>query len=216
AVSWIPQALQLEGTGASIASAAEFFIPFIPLVGSCLLLGLSIFMMVANQLKRIDDWPFSRIGDSLGELFMFLGAIAIASVPGGIIGLPLNSLLGGILGTVACSFLSIWILFPFFFLSMANNNRLTEPFSRVVFDSLKGRADAWGAMYLQTMLAYAGFFVIINLAMQPGLLGEVILGLSLPIFIFFCMNQYGLLAGRLSDITELGFEGDFSQDHEDE
>jgi hypothetical protein len=173
-------------------------------------------MMVANQLKRIDDWPFSRIGDSLGELFMFLGAIAIASVPGGIIGLPLNSLLGGILGTVACSFFSIWILFPFFFLSMANNNRITEPFSRVVFDSLKGRADAWGAMYLQTMLAFAGFFVVINLAIQPGLVGEIVVGLTLPIFVFFCMNQYGLLAGRLSDITELGFEGDFSQDHEDE
>ena len=216
AVSWIPKALQLEGMGASITSAAVFFIPFVPLVGSCLLLGLSIFMMVANQLKRIDDWPFSRIGDSLGELFMFLGAIAIASVPGGIIGLPLNGLLGGILGTVACSFLSIWILFPFFFLSMANNNRITEPFSRVVFDSLKGRPDAWGAMYLQTMLAFAGFFVIINLAMQPGFIGEIALGLSIPVFIFFCMNQYGLLAGRLSDITELGFEGDFSQDHEDE
>jgi DNA-directed RNA polymerase subunit RPC12/RpoP len=216
AVGWIPQALELEGTGASMARAAVFFIPFIPLVGACLLLGLSIFMMVANQLKRIDDWPFNRIGDSLGELFMFLSAMAIASIPGGMIGLPLNSLFGGILGTVACSFVSIWILFPFFFLSMANNNRITEPFSRVVFDSLKGRADAWGAMYLQTMLVFAGFFVIINLAMQPGLTGEIILGLSLPMFIFFCMNQYGLLAGRLSDITELGFEGDFSQDNEDE
>lgn len=216
AVGWIPEALELEGAGASMARAAVFFIPFIPLVGACLLLGLSIFMMVANQLKRIDDWPFSRIGDSLGELFMFLSAIAIASVPGGMIGLPLNSLLGGILGTVACSFVSIWILFPLFFLSMANNNRITEPFSKVVFDSLKGRADAWGAMYLQTMLVFAGFFVIINLAMQPGLIGEVILGLSLPMFIFFCMNQYGLLAGRLSDVTELGFEGDFSQDNENE
>ncbi len=139
AVTWIPKALELEGTGAAIAGAAVFFVPFIPLVGSCLLLGLSIFMMVANQLKRIDDWPFSRIGDSLGELFMFLAAIAIASVPGGIIGLPLNSLFGGVLGTISCSFLSIWVLFPFLFLSMANNNRITEPFSKVVFDSLKGR-----------------------------------------------------------------------------
>jgi DNA-directed RNA polymerase subunit RPC12/RpoP len=216
AVSWIPKALELEGMGAAIASAVVFFVPFIPLVGSCLLLGLSIFMMVANQLKRIDDWPFSRIGDSLGELFMFLGAIALASVPGGIIGLPLNSLLGGVLGTIACSFLSIWVLFPFFFLSMANNNRITEPFSKVVFDSFKGRADAWGAMYIQTMLVFAGFFLVVVLAMQPGYIGEILLGLTIPMFIFFTMNQYGLLAGRLSDVTELGFEGDFSQDHEDE
>jgi hypothetical protein len=38
----------------------------------------------------------------------------------------------------------------------------------------------------------------------------------LPLFVFFVMNQYGLLAGRLSDITELGFEGDFSQDNSEE
>ncbi|XZE22120.1 hypothetical protein SH449x_002036 [Pirellulaceae bacterium SH449] len=216
AVSWIPEALELTDQMAGMVRGIVFFVPSIPLVGSCILLGLSIFMMVANQLKRLDDWPFSRIGDSLGELFMFLASVSIAAVPGGIIGLPLNSLFGGVLGTIVFSFLSIWILFPFFFLSMANNNRITEPFSRVVFDSLKGRADAWGAMYLQTMLAYGGFFVLINFAMQPGLIGEAILGLMLPLFVFFVMNQYGLLAGRLSDITELGFEGDFSQDTSEE
>ena len=215
-VAWIPQALQLQGMSASITSAIVFFVPFLPLVGSCLLLGLSIFMMVANQLKRIDEWPFSRIGDSLGELFMFLAAIAIASVPGGIIGLPLNSILGGVLGTIACSFITVWLLFPFFFLSMANNNRIAEPFSRVVFDSIKGRADAWGAMYLQTMLAFIGFFILVNLAQQQGIIGDIVLGFSIPMFVFFVMNQYGLLAGRLSDVTELGFEGDFSQDNVDE
>lgn len=216
AVSWIPEALELNDQLIGMVRGIVFFVPFIPLVGSCLLLGLSIFMMVANQLKRLDDWPFSRIGDSLGEVFMFLAAVSIAAVPGGIIGLPANGLFGGVLGTIIFSFLSVWILFPFFFLSMANNNRITEPFSRVVFDSLKGRADAWGAMYLQTLLAYGGFFVLINFAMQPGLIGEAILGLMLPLFVFFVMNQYGLLAGRLSDITELGFEGDFSQDNSEE
>ena len=42
--------------------------------------------------------------------------------------------------------------------------------------------------------------------------GEVLCGLSLPFLILFIFNQYGLLAGRISGLTDLGFTGDFSED----
>jgi hypothetical protein len=42
-----------------------------------------------------------------------------------------------------------------------------------------------------------------------------VFGLLFPLGLFFVANQYGILAGRISDITNLGFEGDFSQDLED-
>jgi hypothetical protein len=40
----------------------------------------------------------------------------------------------------------------------------------------------------------------------------VLCGLTLPFFILFIFNQYGLLAGRISGLTDLGFTGDFSED----
>jgi DNA-directed RNA polymerase subunit M/transcription elongation factor TFIIS len=208
-----PRLFELEGTRAAVLQLVVFCIPLIPIVGSCLLVSLSIFSMVANQMKRIDDWPFSRFGDAMGDLMTLFFAIAIAVVPGGALGSLMSPLLGGWVSTIAFSLISIWFLFPFVFLSIANNNSITEPYSQVVFNSLKERPDAWGAMYMQTMLAFGGYFVLIAIALIPGFAGELLCGLVLPLFLFFVMNQYGLLAGRLSDLTNLGFEGDFSQDN---
>ena len=89
---------------------------------------------------------------------------------------------------------------------------MMEPFSKSVFDSMKTRVDAWGAMYFQTMLAVFGIFVTMAMAMMPGIVGEVLCGLTLPFLILFIFNQYGLLAGRISGLTDLGFTGDFSED----
>ena len=36
-------------------------------------------------------------------------------------------------------------------------------------------------------------------------------GFLFPWFLCFLANQYGVLAGRVSDVTELGYEGDFSE-----
>jgi hypothetical protein len=43
-------------------------------------------------------------------------------------------------------------------------------------------------------------------------MGDFVLGFALPLICFFLFNQYGVLAGRISDVTEMGFEGDFSAD----
>lgn len=212
AVTMIPEVFQIDGTVAALIQSFVFFGPGVMLLGGILIIAMSILSTVANQLNRIQEWPFGKIGESMGELVVLFAAMVLASIPGGIAGTALSTLMDSYLGTVFGTLASIWALLPFFLLSMADTNSMMEPFSKSVFDSMKTRIDAWGAMYFQTMLAVFGIFVTMAMAMMPGIVGEVLCGLTLPFLILFIFNQYGLLAGRISGLTDLGFTGDFSED----
>ena len=212
AVTLIPTLFQIEGTVAALIQSFVFFGPGVMLIGGILIIAMSILSTVANQLNRIQEWPFGKIGESMGELVVLFAAMILASIPGGIAGTALSTMMDSYLGTLFGTLASIWALLPFFLLSMADTNSMMEPFSKSVFDSMKTRVDAWGAMYFQTMLAVFGIFITMAIAMMPGIVGEVLCGLTLPFFILFIFNQYGLLAGRISGLTDLGFTGDFSED----
>lgn len=212
AVTMIPTLFQIEGTVAALIQSFVFFGPGVMLIGGILIIAMSILSTVANQLNRIQEWPFGKIAESMGELVVLFAAMILASIPGGIAGTALSTMMDSYLGTLFGTLASIWALLPFFLLSMADTNSMMEPFSKSVFDSMKTRVDAWGAMYFQTMLAVFGIFITMAIAMMPGIAGEVLCGLSLPFFILFIFNQYGLLAGRISGLTDLGFTGDFSED----
>jgi hypothetical protein len=60
----------------------------------------------------------------------------------------------------------------------------------------------------------ACLFILFGIAVITTPMTSALLGLAIPFGLFFIANQYGILAGRVSDITHLGFEGDFSQDDE--
>lgn len=212
AVTMIPEVFQIEGTVAALIQSFVFFGPGVMLLGGILIIAMSILSTVANQLNRIQEWPFGKIGESMGELAVLFAAMVLASIPGGIAGTALSTLMDSYLGTVFGTLASMWALLPFFLLSMADTNSMMEPFSKSVFDSMKTRVDAWGAMYFQTMLAVFCIFVTMAMAMMPGIVGEVLCGLTLPFLVLFVFNQYGLLAGRISGLTDLGFTGDFSED----
>ncbi len=212
-VTYAPEGLNVNEKVGSIVQAALFLIPAFFIFTALLALGMCILSTVANQYNRIQDWPFSRTGEVAGEVIMVLTAAAIAGAPGGMIGSGLASVTGSPVITACFSLISLWLLFPFVLLSMADNNAITEPFSKNVFESMKERVDAWGAMYLQTMLAMAALFVLIVWSLQEGLVGEFLFGLCMPFLVLFLFNQYGLLAGRISDVTGLGFSGDFSSEH---
>jgi hypothetical protein len=64
-------------------------------------------------------------------------------------------------------------------------------------------------------MAIAGLFVVYAIGYVTNSMITAVFGLLLPLGLFFIANQYGVLAGRISDITSLGFEGDFSQDLEE-
>ena len=95
---------------------------------------------------------------------------------------------------------------------MIDNGAMTQPYSKPVFDSIKAFSDAWGAMYMQSGLAFGLLFCVMILAELQSPVGSIFLGLAIPFTTFFVLNQYGVLGGRISQATNLGFDGDFSDD----
>ena len=184
----------------------------IPLLVSVLMCCMVILPMAANRRTRVEQWPFGRFGEAIGELVMLGAAMIIAALPGGFFatGLSLTGL-PSILGEILV-LLSIWAFTPLLLLSMIENNAITQPFASVIFKSLSERPDAWGAMYFQSGMAIGGLFILYAIGYITNPIVTALFGLMLPVGLFFIANQYGVLAGRISDITNLGFEGDFSQD----
>lgn len=108
--------------------------------------------------------------------------------------------------------LSMWAVTPILLLCMIDNGSPFEPISQPVYKSMSSRMEAWGAMYMQTAIAMTLLFLFVALYTLPDPMGDIVLGLVFPFIAFFIFNQYGILAGRISGVTELGFHGDFSDD----
>lgn len=197
-----------------ILRAVLFLVFCVPIVTSILMCCMVIIPMAANRMPRVQDWPFGRFGEAIGEVAMFGSAIALAAFPGAFLSTLLSW--GGVPSIVReiGVLVSVWAGTPIILLGMIENNRITQPFSKVILDSIRPRPDAWGAMYFQTGLIIAGLFVLYGIAAITYPAFSALFGLMLPVCMFIIANQYGVLAGRLSDITHLGFEGDFSQDAE--
>lgn len=184
----------------------------LPLLAGILMCCMVILPMAANRRTRVDDWPFGRFGDAFGELIMLTVALIIAAIPGGFLASVMSlTILPSIFREVIV-LLSIWAFTPLILLSMIENNAIAQPFSSAIFKSFSDRSDAWGAMYMQSGMAITGLFVVYAIGYVTGPLVTALLGLMFPVGLFFIANQYGILAGRISDITNLGFEGDFSED----
>jgi hypothetical protein len=206
--------LELSVIQKAIIRLAVFLCFGIPLLIGILMVCMVILPMAANRMTRVEQWPFGRFGEAIGELIMLAAALLIAALPGGFFASALA--LTGLPSIVGEIFvlLSIWGLTPLLLLSMIENNAITQPFSSVIFKSLGERPDSWGAMYFQSGMAIAGLFVVYAIGYVTHPMISAVFGLLFPLGLFFIANQYGVLAGRISDITSLGFEGDFSQDLE--
>jgi DNA-directed RNA polymerase subunit RPC12/RpoP len=184
----------------------------VPTLSAVLLSCLVILPMAANRTTRVEEWPFGRLGEAMGEVIMGVTAMAIAAIPGGILATMLMAVGAPQIISEVLVLLSMWGLTPILLLSMIDNNSTMEPISKSILKSLSARPDAWGAMYFQTGIAIACLFVLFAMAVVTGPITSACFGMAFPFTMFFIANQYGLLAGRISDITELGYEGDFSED----
>ncbi len=206
--------IDLSAIQKAAARGAVFICFGIPLIISVLMCCMVIIPMAANRNLRVEEWPFGRFGEATGEVIMVAVAMAIAALPGGF--LATASSLTGLPSIVAevLVLTSLWGFTPLLLLSMIENNAITQPFSSVIFRSLSERPDAWGAMYFQSGFAIGGLFVVYAIGYVTNPIIAACFGLVFPVGLFFVANQYGVLAGRISDITNLGFEGDFSQDLE--
>jgi DNA-directed RNA polymerase subunit RPC12/RpoP len=201
-----------DSTQVVIARAALIIVVGIPLFIFICLCGISVLSMSANRTDRVDQWPLSRLGEAMGEGLLVFASLLIACVPGGMLGAAMSAMKAHPVFSPAMLFLSIWALTPLLLLSMIDNGSVTEPYSKAIIASIKRYADAWGAMYMQTAIAFVGLFLMTLLAFSIGPIGALLLGAVTPLLAFFLFSQYGVLAGRISSATQLGFEGDFSDD----
>jgi DNA-directed RNA polymerase subunit M/transcription elongation factor TFIIS len=204
--------IEVSEKTAFVARVVIFAVFLLPIGGIICLCGLPVLVMAANRAPRVSEWPFSRLGESIGECMMVIVTLVIASIPGGMLGALTTSLGANPLIAAGAVMLGIWGLSPILLLSMINNSSAFEPYSQSVIGTIKNYGDAWGAMYIQSGIAYALFFIFMAVASLDGVGGDIVCGLVLPFFAFFIFNQLGVLAGRISQATEMGFEGDFSGD----
>jgi uncharacterized Zn finger protein (UPF0148 family) len=204
--------ISMEVAQAAIARIGLFVIFFIPLSILTCMCGLSVLTMAANRAPKVNEWPFSRMGDAWGECLFVLASLVITSIPGGMIGLVLGTLQVHPMLRLGAILLSIWGIGPVVLLSMIQNGSITQPYSKRVNDSISAFSDAWGAMYMQSGLAYFGIFCLLLMSYSRGPIGCGLLGFLIPFFVLFIFNQIGVLAGRVSSALELGFDGDFSDD----
>jgi DNA-directed RNA polymerase subunit M/transcription elongation factor TFIIS len=176
--------------------------------------GIAVLETSANRLKRVAQWPIFNPSDAMGEIMVALLAFAYAVLPGGLLGWFGASV--GLNGDMraAVALLSAYALYPILLLGMLDNQSAGEPFSKDVLNSIRSKADAWGAMYLQTGLAMALIFVMYLFAINGTEVPRFLFGFCLPLIVFFIFHQFGVLGTRIADVTNLAFESEESDDQE--
>ena len=203
---------EMNATLRAVIRTGLFLVFLVPIGWAISMCMLAIIPMAADQLKRVESWPFARMFETFGEVMMIVISVALASVPGGIMASTLSTLTGVTFISAVLVMLSIWAFTPIFLLAMIDSGRVTGAYSKEVIQSISLKQDAWAAMYFQSGGAFALLTVLIGIARMTVPAASAVLGAMLPLICFFIANQYGILAGRISDVTELGFEGDFSED----
>jgi DNA-directed RNA polymerase subunit RPC12/RpoP len=198
-----------------IASNLALAILAAPIFLGALANGVAVLEAAANQLQRIARWPAFNIGEAMDEVMVVAAAFGIAALPGALlqwfgssIGVP------DILATIVM-LLVTWFAFPVLLLSMLDNQAVTEPISQDVIKSMQSRQNAWGAMYMMTAMAFLFLFGLYLLQTNDRSGLRFTIGLVTPLLIFFVFHQYGLLAARISSVTELGFDS-IEDDDEDQ
>ena len=204
--------IELQGSQLFIARLALLGVFCIPIVGAICMCGIAILTMAANRASRVVEWPFMRLSESIGECAMVMVSVLVSSIPGGMIGVVFHSLNAHPMVSLSFVLLGVWGLTPILLLCMIANSSILEPYSKAVINSIKSRPEAWGAMYMQTAMGMVAFFLFMLLTSAQSPVGDFILGFTVPLFCFFIINQYGVLAGRISQVTDMGFDGDFSED----
>lgn len=175
-------------------------------------LAVAIIPKAANRLERIDPWPL------MGHLRQYAAPAGVAAAVwylahliGHTLSTPLAALKMPVSIQEAFAEFVPWLILPVVYLSMLESQSHQQPFSQSIFRSIAARPDAWGAMYMQTGIAFVLYFVCTQIGILQGAALFAVAGFFFPWFICFLANQYGVLAGRVSDVTELGYEGDFSE-----
>ena len=113
-------------------------------------------------------------------------------------------ILVGILGTT-------FLLFPVLLLSMLDNGSMFQPVSTLVFRSITGSAEAWGAYYLKTLFGFFCVQVAWFLLLGTNPLAAAVGGFLVPWLLFFTCQQIGALAQGIGEYLSFEFASEDEQ-----
>jgi len=184
----------------------------VPIIAISLANGIAVLEASANKMKRIPNWPIFNPSESISEIIVALAAFVVSILPGGAISWGASMIgLSADLGMGVVLLIAV-ALYPIVLLGMLDNQSVSEPYSAAVLGSIREKSDAWGAMYLLTSLAMGLVFILFLVASAGERVPKFICGICLPIIIYFVFHQYGVLASRIADVTNLAFEGEENED----
>jgi DNA-directed RNA polymerase subunit RPC12/RpoP len=166
----------------------------------------------ANRVNLIEPWPFfQNVKDYLGPACIGLIVFLLVGVLASLLGASLSVIKIPTLLQDAFAQVILWGSLPIIFLSMLELRSFKQPVSGSILKSISAKPDAWGAMYMQSAIAWLMYFVLWQIAILKGPAIGMLAGFVFPWYICFVANQYGVLAGRISDVTDLGYEGVFAE-----
>lgn len=170
--------------------------------------GLALLESVANRQTRVTDWPGFNVFDHFGDLMALLAALLGSALPGVLFSVVVfGDGNGAGRMQLACSMVTVYLLFPVVLLSILDNGSLFQPVSPAVLSSFKPAAEAWGAYYLKTLLAFGGamvaWFVLLSPENSPMVVGMG--GFLVSPLVFFTFQQLGALADAISEHLSIAF-----------
>ncbi|QDT10679.1 AzlC family ABC transporter permease [Planctomycetes bacterium K23_9] len=154
--------------------------------------GFAIMLSVANEHETVTDWPEADPTAWIDDLVVALSAVILAGVP--ILAITSLAFGPGLLSTAMTMF-SIYLLFPFFVLSMMDMQSIFMPFSPEVARSVTRCQEAWGGLYFSAGLLFAVlFFFFVGLSSAAPVAAAVI-AVFASVAVAFC---YFSMIGRLA------------------
>lgn len=166
----------------------------------------------ANRVKLIEPWPFfQNVKDYLGPACIGFVVFLLVGILASLLSFSLSVIKVPVLLQDALAQMLLWGSVPIIYLSMLELQSYKQPVSSSIFKSISAKPDAWGAMYMQSAVVWLLYFVLWQIAILKGSAIGMLAGFVFPWYICFVANQYGVLAGRISDVTDLGYEGVFAE-----
>lgn len=166
----------------------------------------------ANRVKLIEPWPFfQNVKDYLGPACIGFVVFLLVGILASLLSSSLSVIKVPVLLQDALAQMLLWGSVPIIYLSMLELQSYKQPVSGSIFKSISAKPDAWGAMYMQSAVVWVLYFVLWQIAILKGPAIGMLAGFVFPWYICFVANQYGVLAGRISDVTDLGYEGVFAE-----
>jgi len=133
--------------------AALLSLLFLSFVVTC---AFVILETVASGEREIRAWPTFDPVSWFGQSSFAVAAMIVSAAPGLVFGWLV---LGGGIGSIATTMLTVFLFFPYILLSMMDNESILAPISTDVSKSATRCKEAWGTLYFSAMLLFIGCLI---------------------------------------------------------